>query len=700
MVDILNVVKQTNNTLLLEKINEEKDDLITLLSDTKDKKGLDDSKLAEIYDKLAVRSFEEFLDKFAPTLYLMFDNNMNPIYSTTKLEYLGVIKQKLDLDNKILKTLIDIIENKGSSGEVNIDFSYKDVLELISPKSLVEDAKKLRKELYYNERQYNTLDKENPKRKEYASNIKKIRKKIVELYREDPTALIPLAIEDAKEKIKAIDNFKSSDDSSNGVKILGYPRFSESTGSLEIIPFSEEKIEDTKKPQIESKTSKWIENDLNSHLPTQYKNSFTKELIISSFSEGNLPSNKIELEQLKNNHDNMLNFYKRKVDKFMEIAKPIIQALLGVKVFFDQTQNSQKPLLLVTNNSVKELSSEKELFKKFIDSASKDLSKKIWLAILPNVQFNDITLTDIEDDDLDEAIIIDETEEESEDKLSNSITFVKPIMKILADSKVHTFFNFHPSKETNLNALHMYALEPILEKISKFEPSPYSIFCMPNITVLPDDKSVVYLGDILQNGEPIKSVLNGVYIDASYIGAGLVSAWLNPKELKSRGFEKVSLNTPGVRFDIERGDNSINFTTTLGIESSKSYSDELLKSLNEKGFGFTFSSDYIIKDGKRVDNIYLLNARSLYEKNGKYQPIYKRLVIDTLEVYLRHTTGGKLDKIKDFIKMGVRELEDDKEMVNGFIQEGDSIELSDDKQTINFNFAGMAEVVDIEIKEN
>jgi hypothetical protein len=241
-----------------------------------------------------------------------------------------------------------------------------------------------------------------------------------------------------------------------------------------------------------------------------------------------------------------------------------------------------------------------------------------------------------------------------------------------------------------------------MEKVIGFEPSPYSVFSMPNITVLPDDKSLVALGKVFgESEEPVKSVLNGVYIDASYATAGLVAGWLNPKELKYRGFKDVLLNTPSVRFDIEKGDNNINFTTSIGVESIKSYPDALVSSLNEKGFGFVLSSDYIIKDGKQVNNLFVHSARSLYEKEGKYQPIYKKLVIDTLEAYLRHTTGGKLDKIKEFMRKDVRELKDEENMnmVNAFLQQGDSIDLSED-HTINFNFAGMTEVVDIDIKEN
>ena len=56
-----NVIKQTNRTLLMEVINPEKLDLLTLVGDVRGVESLSDDKIKEINDHLMVRSFDELL---------------------------------------------------------------------------------------------------------------------------------------------------------------------------------------------------------------------------------------------------------------------------------------------------------------------------------------------------------------------------------------------------------------------------------------------------------------------------------------------------------------------------------------------------------------------------------------------------------------------------------------------------------------
>ena len=56
------VINQTNRTLLMEQINPEKLDLLTLVGDVKEVDSLTDEKIKEINDNLLVKSFDEFLD--------------------------------------------------------------------------------------------------------------------------------------------------------------------------------------------------------------------------------------------------------------------------------------------------------------------------------------------------------------------------------------------------------------------------------------------------------------------------------------------------------------------------------------------------------------------------------------------------------------------------------------------------------------
>ena len=67
-------IRQTNRTMLMEEVNPEKLDFLTLVGDVRGMESLSDDKIKEIHDQLLVRSFDEMLEKFAPTVYCYYDD--------------------------------------------------------------------------------------------------------------------------------------------------------------------------------------------------------------------------------------------------------------------------------------------------------------------------------------------------------------------------------------------------------------------------------------------------------------------------------------------------------------------------------------------------------------------------------------------------------------------------------------------------
>jgi hypothetical protein len=85
----MEIIQQTNRTILFEEINPEKLDLLTMIGDTKGIDSLDDGKIKEINEKLLVKSFDEFLDKFAPVVYSFYNaTNQKVMYTLKKPENL------------------------------------------------------------------------------------------------------------------------------------------------------------------------------------------------------------------------------------------------------------------------------------------------------------------------------------------------------------------------------------------------------------------------------------------------------------------------------------------------------------------------------------------------------------------------------------------------------------------------------------
>ena len=123
----MTIINQTNRTLLLEEINPEKLDLLTLIGDVKGIDSLSDDKIKEINQYLECRSYEEFQEKFAPCIYSFFDANTQSVrYTLKKPENIPenmLTEIPLNQSNDFLKMLFTLMESKKSQGVLNVDFA-------------------------------------------------------------------------------------------------------------------------------------------------------------------------------------------------------------------------------------------------------------------------------------------------------------------------------------------------------------------------------------------------------------------------------------------------------------------------------------------------------------------------------------------------------------------------------------------------
>ncbi|MFJ1245126.1 transcriptional regulator, partial [Bacillus amyloliquefaciens] len=71
---------------------------------------------------------------------------------------------KIDQNNDFLKMLFTLIDTKRSQGIANVDFKFENLLDMISPKKVMEDIRQGRKEIHYLHDEYEKLDEGDPKR--------------------------------------------------------------------------------------------------------------------------------------------------------------------------------------------------------------------------------------------------------------------------------------------------------------------------------------------------------------------------------------------------------------------------------------------------------------------------------------------------------------------------------------------------------
>lgn len=145
----MEVITQTNRTMLFEEINPEKLNLLTMIGDAKDLESLDDDTIKEIHRKLLVRNFDEFLDKFEPVVYSFFNaNTQNVLYTLEKPSNIPdefITEIPLNRQNDFLNMLFTLIDTKKAQGIMNVDFKFENVLDMISPKKVMNDIKQVAK---------------------------------------------------------------------------------------------------------------------------------------------------------------------------------------------------------------------------------------------------------------------------------------------------------------------------------------------------------------------------------------------------------------------------------------------------------------------------------------------------------------------------------------------------------------------------
>ena len=601
----MEVISQTNRTILFEEVNPEKLDLITLIGDVKGIESLTDEKIKEINEYLLVDSFEDFLKKFNPAIYSYYNvSSQKVIYTLEKPEGVpeeNVSEIRLDQNNDFLKMLFTLIDTKKNQGRRNVDFKFENVLDMISPKKVMDDIKQVRKEINYLYSKYEKLEEEDPKKLKLGD---KLNIKFEEASRNynNVLGMLPLAIEDVKTRLLL---GESQEEGEAEEVQLGKLAIGEG-GELKILELSSGEEDESLPAVTDEETGEALAeifeedyDEINEN-PTPY----VKDLVVRTFAPITKKEVEIDVEKEIENYNNYLEFYKSSKDDFVKTAKPLVEKLLGVKMFFDQYQtanNGMKPSLLVSNCKVDMLvkTNNKPRLKTYLNTinAKNSFKNTIWFGILPAVEMDSTGNMKTRRQRF-------EGTDQSNKPKGNTLESLTSILDVAQDYKIQIFFNFQANEQTTFNNMATKGMDKYLHKtepLIRQEYSEYAIPCLPNFTVIPEDKSGVVLDKkmvktddggvtLSQEREDIlKLWLEGVYIDAAYVAAGTVAAYQCPEYLDTR-FKKVSNKFPGVRFDIESGDNSLKLPTTLAKEIT-GFTNEIKDSINKNNFGFIFSSE-------------------------------------------------------------------------------------------------------------
>ncbi len=694
----METITQTNRTMLFAEVNPERLNLLTLIGDVRGRTSLDDDKMKEINEVLAVRSFEEFLEKFAPTVYSWCDASSGSIqYSLVKPENIPqscITEIPINEENDLLNMLITLLDAKGAQGLMNVEFKFGQILDMISPKKIMEDIRQVRREIQYTYGKYMELEEEDPKRLDIGDQLNYQFEKASQNYN-NVLAMLPLAIEDIKTRLLLGEstNGKSGQDFKAGLLRMG------EDGELKILEMKQE----------ESTQLAVVDDQVNTSLMETFRedydalnedpSDYVRDLVVRTFCPlSSTMESTVDREVEVKNYNHYLEFYKKSKDDFVKAVKPLIEKILGVKTFFDQYQVKEKgmqPQLLITNTPLDLMvkSSNLPRLLTYLNTSNdkNEFDHTVWFGIVPDVELNQTGGGKLKrmrfagNQKVERAGI-------------NSMESLAILMNAVCPYRVTTFFSFAGGEETSFSSIATGGVELFKERCAPLMKKEYSEFvvpCIPNATIIPKDKSGLILdkkmvidteGRVSLSDEKedlMKMWIEGVYVGAAYEAAGIVAAWQCPEYLKQR-FHNTSMEYPGVRFDVEADDNSLLAATSMTKEIS-GFTNAIKNSINHTGFGFVFTSDNAQYKGREIKNIRVYKARNLLSSGSEFEPIYKTLVLTYIERMLRFYSGDfKQDKILQFFSNNPNSQKSrwdtSRQYVNSILQDGDELDFAIDEK--------------------
>lgn len=706
----MEVITQTNRTMLFEEINPEKLNLLTLVGDTKDLESLNDDAIKEIHEKLLVRNFDEFLDKFEPVVYSFFNaNTQSVLYTLEKPENIPeeyVTEIPLNRQNDFLNMLFTLIDTKKAQGLINVDFKFENILDMISPKKVMNDIKQVRKEIHYLYNKYEELEEEDPKKLDIGDKLNYKFEEASKNYN-NVMAMLPLAIEDIKTRLL----FSQSGDKKNDEPLkLGVLSMNEN-GELKVL----------EAPKKEKNELLVVKNDNTAGLIEAFEedydainedpSEYVKSLVVRTFCPLTAVTNdEVDTELEVANYNTYLEFYKKAKDDFVKTVKPLVEKLLGVRMFFEQyaTKNrGMMPTLLVTNVKLDMLVSNMNIgrLRTYLNTVNtkNNYNNTIWLGIVPDIELEPSSVRKVSRQRFKGNV-------QQQKEAGNTMESLATLLDTLKDYRIQTFYNFQTGEDTTFNYVATSGIERFVDKSQPLMKRDYSEFvscCLPNFTVVPKDKSGVVLdnkmlvteegGAVLskEREDIMKLWIEGVYVGAAYVAAGIVAAYQCPDYLKEF-YSNITPKYPGIRYDIEAGDHSLRTVTTMAKEIT-GYTNTIKNAINSKGFGFMFASENSQIGGKEVKNITVYKARTLAVVDDAYDSLYKTMVSTYVERILRYMTNDfKQDNVVQFFGNNPKSQKSlwnaDKNFINGILQNGDEIDSVIDEVTndcnINIGFNG------------
>ncbi len=664
-------MEQTNRTILFEEINPEKMDLLTLISGDGKLKSLNDEDIYRIHQHLKVSSYDEFLDKFKPSVNMYLDTEACTVSFDRNESNLYSQRLYLDEDNSLLNTLIRLIEAKKTNKYLLK--SFDDMLGHFFPIADIKDFLDERNEIFTGiGTDVNSL---NDLEAKVESLLTKYHDGIFLLnaYLYEVSNMVLDSSNEAKSD-KGILNNKAHLQikvlkKASKYKYRGYRIDNEKLDEYRIL--------------IKRCVSKVVQ-----HNACMHDSLFESCMLLPIEYMAH------ELDVIQKKYDKYLRLYTNIIKEFWRTSKPLMETCLGIREFFAPYENVKGmcPTLLISNLNISDLREpkNKELLELYLSTVNtkNDFENTIWYAIVPNVTYERKNR---------ESVVRERflARGEKSSCVQNEIEDVMILLEILANFRIQSFLSMTLSREytfANISEKGAEVLKECQSVLDEMRRKDYGIPCFPNFTVISEEDAYQIVGKKMDYNDLSERIdvkednivwLDNIGIGASYVAAGLVAACQCPEYLKGYFGNRVNDNYPGVSYRFSENNNYL-VTTSGMLSESICFDEELENELIEWSRGILFGN----KNGKMA----VLTERVLsYNRDNKLL-VSMIQTINYIERKIQYETQDfKKNLIQHFFQKRPGSIisqwySQDSRVVNNLLRDSEELEYEMDEKSETCTF--------------
>ena len=686
-------IPQNSRTIIVERFNDKAPNLCTLL------KGQDsDDAIVKIDEELCVRSFDEFKDKFKPTVYEVFKNDVNgELQVTYSLEFCNGAHPIALCEHEFYKAVHDIAAEKSVSTTDNNNIDYTKLYEALDPKLIYTKARRRRDDV----RQFvtNALEEQqkgNPDGvKKWMLMAKNIHEAVKEEYAGSALRMLPLVVRDTEMLLEGRgitnDSIGMIESGAETPVLLPCSVEWDSEGNLRTKPL------DSRKPEVlgiekkEDKVLQITQKNWEATVNAIPEGQVDKNLFLSVYSEKeNTALATLSTEQLIERKQVFGNMYVAAQQSFCNAVGYLVQKVASIEQFFIHASNENGIVesgVVVANCAISDILENERYVKDYLKNASNSEKDRVWFAILPSAIDRDrkwletTSNFDMENDPFIDIFNVNESK--TNDGIQTvTIADISNISTLFAEYGILSFFNFNACEATSFKSFgaNSNIIEDYKKEITAIKRPDATVLAYPNFTIIPKNKRQVEMVNDTKLYTP------AVYIDAAYVAAGIVVSTQCMKIQKKKYGKKVVDGRPFIRFDLEEEKSSQEFIAKFNPESRLNMDREVATTLRGKsGNAFCFRSDSLEK------NAFVFTARTLNAK-----PIFWFLSQQYFTFFLERTyiVGGLTsEKAKKFANSisNIVSNENDDSIINQLLRSGEEFKYNEETKAFSLKFNGIDE---------